>query len=413
MTTVLNKSIRHIFLSLLVFIVVISSSCSKKYQSIQSIDNQEHEIPPALLKEVRDLSPSLVIPYEDKVIKTYFHFFNNVDSTLNYNEGRASSVVYDLLENASRRMENNDPMNLPLGNNTSVRKSHIKYKLAEYNGKPGIFYHYEKSPKYFVKKGKKSNLYDRKIIKEYALRSDSVLNVFVLPFNPEQIASGEQKLERTAIALGTTIKLPGIYQRGIPAWEYAGIFNHEVGHVLSLRHSWNSNDGCEDTPLNDNCWVTSKEPPCEGLQSNNLMDYNAHQSAITPCQIARMQASLVNPGKAASKLVEDDECRHLGHEYEIITMEKWSQPVRLSGDLVIAKNGILYVRSLLQMSQNSKITIKKGGTLILENASIYNSCGYDWDGIFKHPKGQLFIIGKNCRLQNLPKSNQIVDGVNY
>ena len=400
-------------LTFLVLIQVIFSGCQRNYEYIQNIDQPEQIIPSSLFQSLQDLPSSQHIPYEDKVIRMYFHFFNNVDSTLNFNRDEAGSVVYELLENANKWMEKNDKMNLPIGNKTVVKKSHIRYKLHNYDGEPGIFYHYDKEPRFFIKKGKKSNLYDRKIINEFAVKPDSVLNVFVMPFDPEQLKSGVQKKQRTAIALGTTIKLPGIYQKGIPPWQYTGIFNHEVGHVLGLRHSWNSNDGCDDTPLNDNCWVTTEDPPCDSITSNNLMDYNAYQSALTPCQIARMQATLANPGKAASKLVVPDGCQHLGKEYIITSEEKWSQPVRLSGDLIIEKYGILYLKSLLQMANDSKISIKKGGTLVLENASIYNSCGMSWKGIFKHPKAHFYLIGQNNRLINLEDDSNALDSLEH
>jgi hypothetical protein len=28
----------------------------------------------------------------------------------------------------------------------------------------------------------------------------------------------------------------------------AQLLNHEVGHTLNLRHTWNENDNCQDTP---------------------------------------------------------------------------------------------------------------------------------------------------------------------
>ena len=52
---------------------------------------------------------------------------------------------------------------------------------------------------------------------------------------------------------------------------------HELGHSLGLLHTWNQDDGCDDTPRNAGCWGDT----C----SNNMMDYNASQSALTACQL--------------------------------------------------------------------------------------------------------------------------------
>ncbi|MCS6928630.1 MAG: M43 family zinc metalloprotease [Saprospiraceae bacterium] len=107
---------------------------------------------------------------------------------------------------------------------------------------------------------------------------------------------------------------------------YSGsLLNHEIGHTLSLRHTWNEDDGCLDTPLGNlydeykngvctlnqraNCWGydpsiptcpgSNKGKPCDEWYkiSNNMMDYNQYAPhAVTECQIARMNADLTNAG---------------------------------------------------------------------------------------------------------------------
>ncbi|MFK8105270.1 MAG: T9SS type A sorting domain-containing protein [Saprospiraceae bacterium] len=107
----------------------------------------------------------------------------------------------------------------------------------------------------------------------------------------------------------------------------SGLFNHELGHVFSLNHTFvNGGDGCNDTwnypwewdldgngttDVADNmCWDNgptyndknacdleefSEAHPCcaWSAQNNNLMGHNAWRSsaayvAVTPCQITRM-----------------------------------------------------------------------------------------------------------------------------
>lgn len=87
-----------------------------------------------------------------------------------------------------------------------------------------------------------------------------------------------------------------MYLGGGGAWSSAKLLNHEVAHNLNLRHTWNENDYCSDTPFNNNCWNinfpanTNCDDWCE--ISNNMMDYNFSQQAISPCQINRMQDHL-------------------------------------------------------------------------------------------------------------------------
>jgi hypothetical protein len=67
----------------------------------------------------------------------------------------------------------------------------------------------------------------------------------------------------------------------------ARLLLHELAHVWGLYHTWVGNDGCTDTPTNNNCWVESpNNPMCIwGLVTNNLMDYSGYADwALTPCQ---------------------------------------------------------------------------------------------------------------------------------
>jgi hypothetical protein len=96
--------------------------------------------------------------------------------------------------------------------------------------------------------------------------------------------------------------------------------NHEIFHTLNIHHTWNEEDGCNDTPKGfvydrvdpqtgicytnqyANCWDFNPSipgcprKPCDDWDkiSNNGMDYNQWQHAFTTCQIARINNSLIN-----------------------------------------------------------------------------------------------------------------------
>lgn len=104
----------------------------------------------------------------------------------------------------------------------------------------------------------------------------------------------------------------------------AALIIHETGHNLSLRHTWGGDDDCDDTPLGylydklvngncfynqrANCWAYgSNSQICPGSLygydcdtwykiSNNIMDYNQYQSALTSCQIGRIHSDLAGVG---------------------------------------------------------------------------------------------------------------------
>jgi len=104
----------------------------------------------------------------------------------------------------------------------------------------------------------------------------------------------------------------------------AALIIHETGHNLNLRHTWSGLDGCDDTPdgyiydkwvngtcyysLRANCWAYGANSQiCPGTThgydcdtwykiSNNIMDYNQYQSALTTCQIGRIHDDLASAG---------------------------------------------------------------------------------------------------------------------
>lgn len=378
----------------LTFIIVCLYSCSPRYTHIVDANSSYDEPSEELVKKLSSLPSSTIVPDRIKTIRMAFHFFNNEEGSINYKEDKGGEVVSILLDVANQRMKSNDKMKLPVGNDIPVYDTKIRYKLASSEDGPAIFYHYAERPPYFFKRSKKVNIYDRDVVSKYAYKPDSVLNVLILPFDPELLKNGKEKAELTGVALGTTIKLPGLFQSGRPVWDYAGTFNHEVGHVLGLRHAWNKYDQCNDTPIHDNCWKETAHAPCNHTTSNNLMDYNAHQSAITPCQIEKMHATLANKKHRASGLIIEDRCTKQLGLLEISSWTKWTQPVVIDKDVVILKDGLLFLSDDVSFASDVSIKIEKGGTLVVKGTTSGGSCS-PWGGIYKHPKGLVFGLGRS------------------
>lgn len=87
----------------------------------------------------------------------------------------------------------------------------------------------------------------------------------------------------------------------VQPWQLASTINHEVGHLLGLGHTHTGQSRCADTPANANCWNLNAPPGtnCDQLSevSNNLMDYNAGQVALSPCQLVQTRFVLDNCGR--------------------------------------------------------------------------------------------------------------------
>lgn len=125
---------------------------------------------------------------------------------------------------------------------------------------------------------------------------DRVLNIVFLD-------DGKRTLNGSACGMNfcSALTLYGAYHNvhfeGIFGWwAFAGLFNHELGHIMGLCHSFYCGNACAgiDLDLQKECVVRDCFNDCGGPNngacnnwdsgSQNMMGYNANQNALTPCQ---------------------------------------------------------------------------------------------------------------------------------
>ncbi len=338
------------------------------------------------------LHPESDITY---TISMIFHIIEGPLAKSNFNLLEGTTYFSNMINNCNYRLSLNEHMKLPIGNKTSVFDSKIRFEIGNKN-LTGIlpFYHHtvkDTAQAYFLNKGLAQNNYNTDIFTNYSIRDDSLLNVYIMSFPPKLIKNNPKEYHGSGIALGSNIKMGGMYQKGGPDWGYATMFTHEVGHVLNLGHAW-VQDGCDDTPIHPNCFGDGVGPCSDGsIASNNLMDYNNNQMAITPCQISKMRNALAKKGNFQRKLLKYDFCETSTRpDIEITKKVIWSGEKDLDRSILIKKGGSLQICCRLSLPQNGYIKVEKGGELRLESASIENACGYLIKGILKE-KGAKII----------------------
>lgn len=324
-----------------------------------------------------------------RFLRINFHFMNSSDSSRNFDERRSRTFVRDLMHVMQILFDTNIKLWLPADNDIPVIPVNIKYVLTGQGpGDDGIYHHYDDELYYYIHMGNRRNNFDGEVIEKYAIGLDSILNIFILPHHPDSARSKTYKSGCVGIALGNAVKVSGIFENKLTEWNVRGTFNHEIGHVLGLYHAWMS-DGCEDTPLHDNnCWVL-EDPGCAGRTSNNMMDYNAWQSALSPCQVGIIHKNLSNPNNPVRNLLLKNWCRYIP-ENKIIIRDTlvWQGAHDLESDLEIMPGGSLTIHGRVSMPPGSKITVHPGSDLFLEDCEINNDCGQTWQGIEILKKGK-------------------------
>ncbi len=237
-----------------------------------------------------------------KYVNVNIHFIQNDGGGNNFTsesdgQGNYNYTGYDrandLVNNMNAQFNTNAQMNLPCGNTTAVLPIRIQYVLK------GV---------YFYRSSDYSNdgVGDWNVHSNLRKNPNTEINIYHIHYPNIPYAGGTADGVASTLGGSTNlaVKIWKDYQgyltggSWITSWETAKLLNHEVAHNLGLRHAWSPNgnipygDYCSDTPLNNNCWYTNPTAPCSTWCSNNLMDYNANKSAVTPCQINTMHTQL-------------------------------------------------------------------------------------------------------------------------
>jgi hypothetical protein len=331
-----------------------------------------------------------------KEVKINFHLIRRADGVGALADNEFREYVRGWIDVSATKLANNQPMRLPLGNQTPVLPPQFRLRLTpspEYPTQEGMYIHTNDTLCNYVKKGKHNNTYDKRPFQRYAIGKDTIMNVLIFQHHPDSVKSKTYGNTITGIAHGNHIKITGMYEyahtpvgpegsqytRG--AWFTIGLLLHELGHNLGLPHTW-SNDNCPDTPNHTNCYGQGDKPPCDTEFSNNVMDYNQEQNAFTPCQIGLIQRNMADTSASIRKFLVKNWCTLQPEKTIYITDSvEWKGAKDLEGNLVIKKGGVLTIHCRVSLPPDAQITVERGATLILNAAYLHNDCGKTWKGI--------------------------------
>lgn len=351
--------------------------------------------------------PELIRP---KYIRVNIHFMNSTDGRYNMPESETTAYAREWMKATNSNLEKNMKMFLPHGNETEVIPIPYRYVISpdpSIPGDDGIYYHVNDTLCYAVKTGRERNISDKRVIERYAIREDSVMNIFLQTHHLDSIPSPTYRPDASGISLGSSVKLFGNWHKRPSVWDIRGITNHEIGHSLGLAHTWGGHDGCDDTPAHPNCWNKKDTPPCDTMYSNNMMDYNAHMAALTPCQIGKILMNMARPGSIQRNILQPTWCT-LDTSATITVRDsmRWEGSVDHEGNIIIQEGGLLEIACRVSMPEGSTLTIYPGGRLvILPDGKLHNSCNELWKGIELVVEGKRkgnLIVMEGGMIENTP-----------
>ena len=333
-------------------------------------------------------------------IRVNFHIMDSDTGVNNFGLEAGRAFVHSVLKECNHRLQNNIKMLLPPGNNTPVLPASFQMVLApdpSIPGDDGIYFQNDEELYYYIH-GRNTNRTSREVIKKHAIQPETVVNVFLQPHHPDSLDRPDYNPTGVGIMLGTSIKISQIFSRNPPPLSCVGLLTHEMGHVFGLSHTWRGSDGCDDTPAHSNCWDYTKTAPCDTFVSNNLMDYNKWQWALTPCQIGRVHRNISDPKGRVRNFVNHQWCTYDPTSPVVVKDDVvWEAAKDVKSDILIEEGASLEVRCRLSLPKGAKIIVAPGARLILNDCELGNTCGDQWHGIVvrstKSRRGTVEVIG--------------------
>ena len=321
--------------------------------------------------------------YPMRYVRINVHVVRNDDGTMNFSEEEGTKYVKHLVKISNNALMNNRVLNLPADHSIPNLPINYQYVLCGELDDPtddGIYFIDDTERNDFNSLDHR-NMADSRLYDAYGKRKDDVLNVFLMENNDTSDYTSRGIGMRNWVKVGSCYA--SLKKRNRAAWAMKGLFNHEIGHSLGLAHTWSGYDGCEDTPIHPNCWNYTESGPCM-LPSNNMMDYNANQNALSPCQIGLIHMGLSWDHMPSRKFVVKRWCEYIADSTITINAGdsvSWNVPKDLEGDIWLKKKSVLVINQRINLAPGAVIRLTKSSKLFLgEKGIIKSDCGKDWGG---------------------------------
>ncbi len=389
----------------LIVVLAVSACKSKKALKTSAFDLSEYLVESDQIRAACGnkavYAPDAEYPEHTptRYVRVNCHFLYDERGELGLRKRDTEPFVRELLRRANGYLNQNMKMRLPLNNDTPVLPVRYQYVLTgdpDVPGDIGIYHHTHPTLCYFKydTPTRRNTHFKPDVFDEFGVQKGEVLNIFFLEHHPDSIGAKGYKTPK-GIGGSKWVKMAAVNQQYKKKWineptgtgslgEFSSrLLNHEIGHSLGLNHTWNSNDGCDDTPKNPNCWAPGHPKSCtEEMSSNNVMDYNKWSQAFTPCQLAKVHYNFSKLSATQRRILRPDWCTYdKKASIDIKSDIVWEGSKDIAGDIVIKNGGQLTLNCRLSLSEGAKIIVYPKGRLVVDGGAITNTCEGNWGGI--------------------------------
>ena len=295
-------------------------------------------------------------------VKINFHFLPARPSVgSDYTQAEANTVATQIVALANANMANFTNSNLPAGG--GVPDSKIRFEL--YDGGQGAVFTYS------------GNFETTQYIARYG---QQVVDVVV------SYKTGCKNLGGAGINIITMCN----FDRDIPTdmvkqQDRGLVLCHEIGHTLSLEHTFECYSQCSND-INHDIECSNSICGCDAPSNptNNMMSYKGGNNALTPCQWETMFNYILDNNPPFIHWNYDG-CSTTSDNLTISNSSViWDTPKFIKKNIVIESGASLTIKwCIVRMGVNNTITVKRGARLIVDGATITNLCSFNtWGGIF-------------------------------
>ena len=335
------------------------------------------------------------------LVRVNVHFFRNSDGSGNFDQETGTKYALRLINDLNAVLTNNQKMNLPAGNQTPVLPPLYQFVLwgeAQNPEDNGIYFNDDNKTNFFSV-ASMDNQGSYLQYQKYGKSKGSAINIFLME------STDTTTTKPRGIGFSEWVKVSDAYRNykmGRDTWFLAGLTNHEIGHSLGLAHTWQGHDGCDDTPINPNCWNIEPNTKCANI-SNNMMDYNVYQNALSPCQIGTVRRNLTVLDQ--HQFLLPNWCEYQPDTAIYISQNTVFEGIKyLNCDIIVRQNATLTVKNTLYLPQGGQIILRKNAKIIITDYGlITNDCNQKWRGIKVNNKKQyskaVIFVG-NGKLEN-------------